>query len=94
MTIADELNDKALKASRLGRKLEKQMVALGRLVPVLSGGACSECGHETNTDKLRDDPAYQKLTLRGQQLVAPGDCCPDEYVRVCPECGAEESFGE
>ena len=52
---------------------------------------CSRCGHQVTGERLRDDE-YWRLTLCGRRHQPAYDCEPDEWVSVCPDCGARESF--
>jgi len=52
---------------------------------------CACCGHETTRGRLDGEP-HRELRLRGIHHLATGDCEPDEYVTVCPCCGAEDSY--
>ena len=53
--------------------------------------ACVKCGHECRRRDL-NKPEYEKQTLPAVRHLEPGECGPAEYIIVCPECGAEESF--
>ena len=52
---------------------------------------CVKCGHECRRRDL-SKPEYEKQTLPATRHLEPGDCEPEEYVTICPGCGAEESF--
>ena len=52
---------------------------------------CQGCGYVTERRRL-DDEAFVRRSVAGIRYLAPGDCEPDEYVSVCPVCGAWESF--
>lgn len=54
---------------------------------------CLRCGHVAQRRRLADE-GYRGRSLAGISHVAPGDCEPQEYVTVCPDCGASESFDE
>jgi len=54
---------------------------------------CLGCGYVTERRRLADQD-HRRRSLAGIRHVAPGDCEPDEYVAVCPECGAVEAFDE
>jgi len=54
---------------------------------------CLRCGYGSERGRLEEE-SHHRRSLPGVRHVAPGDCEPDEYVTVCPDCGAEESFDE
>jgi len=54
---------------------------------------CECCGHRVAPGRI-NDPAYQRRTISGRRLGRPDDVSPDEYVTICPECGASENFRE
>jgi hypothetical protein len=64
-----------------------------RISPYDDPVQCQSCGHIAERRRLGQGP-YRRRTLRGIRHLAPGDCEPDEYVTVCPDCGAAESFDE
>ena len=54
---------------------------------------CERCGRQVASCRIGDD-AYQRRTLAGRHLGHPDMDEPDEFVTLCPECGATESFRE
>ena len=52
---------------------------------------CCRCGHAVARKGL-DAPEYRAISLKGVRHLASGDCEPDEWVTICPDCGARESF--
>ncbi len=54
---------------------------------------CQRCGHVAERGHLAGPP-YARQSLRGIHHLAPGDCEPDEYVTVCPDCGAQDPFDD
>ena len=52
---------------------------------------CHRCGHEVDRSRIADD-AYQRKTIAGRHLGHPDMDGPDEFVTVCPDCGATMSF--
>jgi len=54
---------------------------------------CRRCGHATQRGRLTD-ARYLKRSVTGVRHLAAEDCCPDEYVLVCPDCGEVEPFDE
>jgi ribosomal protein L37E len=54
---------------------------------------CRRCGHVTRRGELRTD-RYLRRSLKGVRHVAAERCEPDEYVVVCPDCGARELFDD
>lgn len=76
MTSLADLNAIAAKLVPLGRRLQAQLNRLRE---------CDHCGWQMVRPPI-------KQSLGGIMYVAPGQCEPSEYVEVCPECGAIESF--
>ena len=54
---------------------------------------CLECGQVTERRRL-DRREYRRRTLAAVRHLAAGDCEPEEFETVCPECGAAGSFDE
>ena len=54
---------------------------------------CRGCGHRVESS-LIDGGAYQIRTVAGRHFGHPDLDSPDEFVTLCPDCGATESFGE
>jgi len=54
---------------------------------------CRRCGHQVAAGRIGDD-AFQRRTIAGRHLGHPDADSPDEYVTVCGNCGATESFRE
>ena len=54
---------------------------------------CTRCRREVPAARIGDE-AYQKKTVAGRHFGHPDFDSPDEYVTVCPGCGATESFKE
>lgn len=52
---------------------------------------CGRCGHVAERRWLAGE-TYLAVSLIGTRHLARPDCEPDEYVSVCPVCGAEEAF--
>jgi len=71
-----------------GRRLADLMASI-RTSPLM---ACCECGHAVRESQM--DESYSRLILKGRLTGPWGDCYPDEYESVCPECGAKDSFDE
>jgi hypothetical protein len=62
-------------------------------IPCRDPVRCLRCGHLAERSWLHR-PEYTRRTLRGTRHLAPGDCCPDEFVTVCPDCQAVEPFDD
>jgi len=54
---------------------------------------CRSCGHVTRRGRL-DGDRYLRRSVIGTRHLAAANCWPDEYVVVCPDCGAVEPFDE
>jgi len=54
---------------------------------------CRRCGYQLAAGRIGDD-AFQRRTITGRHLGHPDMDSPDEYVTLCPGCGATESFME
>ena len=54
---------------------------------------CERCGYQLAAWRIGDD-AFQRRTIAGRHLGHPDLDGPDEYVALCPDCGAAESFRE
>lgn len=54
---------------------------------------CQRCGRRIAAGRIGDD-AYQRRTLSGRHMGHPDMDGPDEFVTLCPDCGATESFTE
>ncbi len=52
---------------------------------------CRECGREATAAELGAG-AFLTCSLRGIRHGPAGDREPDEFVRVCDDCGARESY--
>jgi len=55
--------------------------------------ACVVCGHRATRQRLQGMDCQQRV-LRGRHGGPPERDSEDEYVTICPDCGARESFGE
>jgi len=80
----------ALRANVLARKFtaERMLAAAARGDRLMR---CRDCDHQCQQRDL-GRPEYEKRTIPAVKHLEPGDCEPAEYVTVCPDCGAEESF--
>ena len=102
------LSARARPALSRARSFEKNVRSTGRTIAAgqvgvsprvglallsILGMVCGACGHWANIWAFTGLPHYHRLTLRGRR-VPPDEASPDEYVTVCPECGATESFDE
>jgi len=89
----------ALMNGRVVPAVEELLRRWERLYPVLQNRrvgevlACRRCGRYLASENLHDGDC-QRLVLRGRHLGHPDDDSEDEYVMVCPNCGAPESFEE
>ena len=54
---------------------------------------CERCGRQVAACRIGDD-AYQRRTIAGRHLGHPDMDGPDEFVTLCGDCGATESFRE
>jgi hypothetical protein len=81
-----DLDDTAHRASEIGEPLRQFMRGDKRI--------CEQCGHQTDDHALRWDSRYTKCVHPAQTYGPPEKCYEGEWVRVCPKCGAEESFDE
>ena len=54
---------------------------------------CERCGCQLAAGRIADD-AFQRRTITGRHLGHPDADSPDEYVTLCGDCGATESFRE
>ena len=91
--LADLVNGRIIPAvAELRRRWE-------RLYPVVRNArrpqmvACERCGHQLAAWRIGDD-AFQRRTIARRRLGHPDLDSPDEYVTLCPDCGATESFTE
>ena len=70
-----------------------------RLYPAVRGARrpvmleCERCGYQLPAGRIGDE-GLQRRTLAGRHLGHPESDSPDEYVTLCPDCGATESFRE
>jgi len=61
--------------------------------PLLETLVCDSCGHRLDASAM-SDPDCRRRAIVGRHLGHPDSDSPDEYVTICPECGAAESFRE
>jgi hypothetical protein len=54
---------------------------------------CERCGRRVAAGRIGDDE-FQRRTVSGRHLGHPDMDSPDEYITLCDECGATESFRE
>ena len=54
---------------------------------------CSKCGEPVDARAVKEG-VYLAKKVDGWLNGRPEDCYPAEWVDVCPECGAEDSFEE
>jgi hypothetical protein len=97
MTVGQQLG--ALVNGRIIPAVAQLRARWEKLYPVVRNASrwrmvvCERCGHQLAAGRI-GDPAFQRRTIAGRHLGHPDADSPDEYVTVCIECGATESFRE
>jgi len=92
MTTLKELHQTVNRINEAGQRLVAAMRRAGSEPQIME---CDQCGHVVPGRSLRDDPTYWRCSLAARNPDGPwGESEPAEYVTICPECGAEESFEE
>ena len=83
-------NTKGTRQIRRGRT-RSQIAALARQlgIPTPKTLACENCDLLIPAHRVE---AFGQKVLCGITHLATGDCEPAEYVTVCPECVARDSF--
>lgn len=91
--LADLVNGRIIPA------IEELQARWDRLYPEVKNAprrrmlVCDSCGVRLDASAL-SDPDCNRLTIRGRRLAGPDCDSPDEYVTICPDCGASNSFRE
>jgi len=97
MTVGQQLG--ALVNGRIIPAVARLRARWDRLYPAVRDArrsgmmVCERCGHQVAAGRIGDD-AFQRRTIAGRHLGHPDMDSPDEYVTVCGDCGATESFRE
>jgi len=97
MTVGQELG--ALVNGRIIPAVAELRARWERLYPAVKDArrrrvmVCERCGYQLAAGRIGDD-AFQRRTIFGRHLGHPDLDSPDEYVTLCPDCGATESFRE
>ena len=97
MTVGQQLG--ALVNGRIIPAVSRLRARWDRLYPVVRSArrpramVCERCGYQLPAGRIGDD-VFQRKTISGRHLGHPDLDSPDEYVTLCGDCGATESFRE
>ena len=92
MSTFPDLQNTMSKMTKVGRKMLWEMHEAAHPHNFNALMECTACGHKAREAQIENDPAYTKRISAGFNVHGPGDGEPPEYVSICPECDAEESF--
>jgi hypothetical protein len=91
--LAELMNGRIIPAVNELRARWDRLYPAVRVAPRVVMLACHRCGHQVDQSRIGDG-AYQRKMIAGRHLGHPDFDGPDEFVTVCPDCGASESFRE